>query len=193
MINLEIRTISKKDIKDIVEVHIAALPFDVLPHLGDSFLIDYYNDVINDSTQILFGAFERDSLVGFCQLSIEPVRIIHLLCNSKGVVNTIRLLLFHPVIVFSGIVQLINRNSLDKGTAEISIIAVSPNNQRKGAGQCFLDHLMQYCKKNYIVTLQTKTANQYLLHYYKNRYNAYVLKSFSVLGTNYYYLRFQVE
>jgi ribosomal protein S18 acetylase RimI-like enzyme len=184
----KIKILSSDELEDVVKIHMAALPDDVLPNLGRGILIDYYKGLLADKSQHLFGVVSDKQVLGFCLLSIGQVGLWRLLLNFRGVFSLAFLVILKTKIFYSGVIQAIKTLPLNSGEAEVSFIAVAPAYQGMGLGKLLLDHALRICKVENIKAIKTKTSNQQLKDFYLRKYEAVEVDRFSVNRRCYYLL-----
>lgn len=182
---LTIIKIKNSQINEVADIHLAALPNDVLPNLGRNFLLSYYKSIIDDKSQKLFGAVLNESLVGFCLISSGNARLGKLIFNAKGILALLRLLITRPLIFYSAMLQALKKNKIDENTAELSFIAVLPHFQGNNIGTDLLNHANKWCSDSDISFLQTKTANKALRMFYIKNYQALEIQSFKINNNEY--------
>lgn len=183
--NWTIRKISVDECKKVVDIHLESLPEDVLPSLGRNVLKKYYEKVVSDKAQMIFGAFSDDQLLGFCLLSSKPVGLFRLFLNLDGLLALSRFALLRPKSFFLAIMQSLKKENIGQDAAEISFIAVLPKYQGKSIGRGLISYGVQWCFKRGIKYVQTKTANEFLLSYYVREYSAEILSSYDLFGRHY--------
>jgi GNAT superfamily N-acetyltransferase len=186
---LVIHDICSSRVADVAKIHLLALPDDVLPNLGSELLNKYYEQVANDCSYKLFGAFLACDLSGFCLLSTERAGFGSLFRSKIGLEQLIKLLFRKPKILCIGILQALAKSNVTADCAEIAFIAVSPEFQGIGIGREMLDHAKEWCNHRNISFLQTKTANQSLRQFYMKRFSAHEIRRYQMLGRCYSELR----
>ena len=193
MVNQEIKKLSAFELDDVVKIHMAALPEDALPNLGKQTLNAYYESVLSDNSQYLFGVISEKRVLGFCLVSIGRIGLGRLFCSLRGLFSLTFLIVRHPRIFYSGVKQAMKTLPLDTGAAEISFIAVDPECQGVGLGKSLLDYAIQICKDEKVATVQTKTSNQRLRNFYLREYGAVEVDSCAVGGKLYSLLRWSTN
>lgn len=189
----EITKLSAGELDDVVKIHMVALPDDVLPKLGKQTLINYYESVLADKSQHLFGVVSDKRVLGFCLVSIGRIGLWRLFCSFRGLFSLVTLMACHPRIFYSGVKQAMRTLPLDTGAAEISFIAVAPACQGMGLGKSLLDYAIQICKDEKVATMQTKTSNQQLRDFYLHEYGAVEVDGYAVDGKRYSLLRWSTN
>ncbi len=180
-----INIIGENELTKVVDIHLESLPEDVMPSLGRDALKKYYEKVVSDKMQMLFGAFLEDQLVGFCLISSKPVGYLRSIVNLNGLIALCRLVLLQPDRLYLGIMQFIRKEDLEHDAAEILFIAVSPKYQGNSIGRELISYGVQCCFNRGIKFIQTKTANELLLSYYIREYSADILSSYNLCGRRY--------
>lgn len=180
-----INKIAVSDLTEVVNIHIQALPNDVLPSLGENVLNKYYKKALSDETQVIFGAYHQSKLLGFCLVSTRPISLVSVVFNIDGLVALLKLALIKPREFYLGIMQAVKKEDFSQEVAEISFIAVSPKYQGKSIGRDLIGFATQWGFNEGIKYFQTKTANELLLTYYIKEYAAEVLSSYNLCGKHY--------
>ncbi len=189
MISLYIKKISINELSDVVNIHSAALPDDVLPSLGKTLLTKFYQSAIEDCSQRIFGGFSDGRLLGYCLISKRHLGLMKLFFSFQGLCSLSALLLSRPQLFYSGLKQAMRTLPLKSDTAEIAFFVVSPAHQGGGIGKAMLDYAVQVCREEKVTFLQTKTANQTLRNYYMKKYFAEEVDRYSVCGKIYSVLK----
>ncbi len=191
--NLTIKEISNSELAEVVNIHVHALPEDVLPSLGKNILTKYYNNIINDRSQKLFGVYLTGKMMGFCLVSTSRAGIGAVIATKQGLIAVIKLMLFKPKIFYIGLMQAFKRFETVDDAAEISFIAVSPNYQGQGAGKEMLIYANKWCRESGITFIQTKTANQSLRSFYLKKFSAEEVRKYRLVDRCYSELKWSTS
>jgi ribosomal protein S18 acetylase RimI-like enzyme len=186
---LRINELSHAELDKVVKIHIDALKEDVLPQLGREVLRKYYENVVSDQTQKLFGVFAGADLLGFCLISTSHSGLCRVILSKQGASSVIKLALNKPKVLLAGFLQTWKKKTIHEGVAEISFIAVSPLYQSIGVGKSMLKHVSQWCFDNDIRFLRTKTSNQFLQQFYVQTFRAEELVKYKLGDKTYWELR----
>jgi ribosomal protein S18 acetylase RimI-like enzyme len=170
-----IKLVNASKCKELVNIHLLALPDDVLTSFGKKILKHFYKKIFFDNNQKILGFSINNKLVGFVIISRKKINLNIPL--KKLLPRLFYLLFFNFSKIYSGLVQLINRYSISQDSLEISYLAVLPKFQGKGIGNSLIKNISDYrfSKVKYIVT---KTNNERLKNFYIKKYNAKILSSF---------------
>jgi len=188
---VSIRVLEPTDIPDIVRVHITAMSDDVLPSLGKSTLARYYNRALlhhSSSEMSMIGAYKDQALIGFCQVSLQPVSFRRII-KFDTFSCILYLAVARPGIFLNGIIQSLRMIRLDGDTAEIAFIAVMPDFQSCGIGKKLISEAMKICSGWGVRWILTKTANSRLREYYISKLNAKTIKQIRGFGVAYHILK----
>jgi len=183
--DVEIRIVDEANIENVVAIHCAALPNDILPNLGKKIIRKYYKNIMSDDSQLLIGAFINKELRGFVQFSRDSFGVAKFVDGFNTIATLIRAAIIRPNIFYAGCMQMFKAKRIE-GAAEISFIAVLPEQQGKGIGSKLLGFITEYGLSSNIETISTKTANKELRDFYIKKYGAKEIYHFSV-GKNTYY------
>lgn len=184
--------LTDSSIPDIIMIHRASLPEDVLPALGTSFLSDYYRLVFSNGFQSLFGCYINKKLVGFCQLSLKPIGLIQIAFRPRNILRIIALAFSNTRLFLSGILQILNSKSAQSRVAEIAFIAVLPEFQGKGIGSALINFANMHARDHEMGKVCTKTSNPLMKGIYLSKYSAEVTSSFKIMGKEYFLLDWPV-
>lgn len=174
---MEIRTIHKEEIANVVAIHCSAFRDFFLTELGQDFLTTYYDAFRKNDRTVLIGCFDHNRLLGFAAGVYLSAGFNTYLVKT----NLLPFMLQGIKIVFSkpsSIIRLIknfkkvDKTIVDKGLyAELFSIAVLPNQQGLGIGKQLVEQLeanlkQKGCKE---VSLTTDAANnESTLSFYKS-------------------------
>jgi len=179
----QIRQLEYKDIERVLTIHKNALPNDLFPNLGLRVLRQYYRRAVEDGNQYLIGCTIDKELVGFCLVEQSPTIKHNIVFFVILFFRALLLLFIHPKLLISGIIQTLKQLKPREGYAEITFIAVSPDNQGLGIGTELVNNALTSHNK-----LLTKTSNNRLKDFYIRRYCGEIVKTFSVFDKTYFYM-----
>ena len=141
---MELKSIEKAGLKEVVEVHKNSFKGFFLTTLGDGFLHLYYDSIRKDRNAILIGIYNEEKLCGFCAATFKSKGF-----NSQLIKNNIlKFLMIGLQLLFSKPMSLIHiiknfRKNVsrfnDKSEyAELLSIGVSEDLQGRGIGKKLL-------------------------------------------------------
>lgn len=144
---IDIKTISKTQIPEVVKIHKTSFDGFFLTCLGDDFLILYYETVLNNTNGIILGAYLSDELAGFCCASkisrgFNKTLIVDNLIQYS--IIALKLIFTKPLALFRLYKNLTkkNPNLTDNGEyAELLSIAVNTDYQGAGIGKKIIEKL----------------------------------------------------
>lgn len=160
---MEILSISKQEIPQIVSIHNLAFKDFFLTQLGDRFLNIYYTSVLNQKKGILLGCFQNNVLIGFCAATTHSKGFnTQLIIDNlmKYVWIGVKLIFSNPKAVKRLIKNLTKKessNNDDGNYAELLSIGVKPDIQNSGIGKLLLTELEIILTKNEIKHLSLTT------------------------------------
>jgi ribosomal protein S18 acetylase RimI-like enzyme len=175
-----IRQAEKKDIPQIVDVHLRALPDDLLPRLGRNYLLNELYPMIFDSNRTFNLVNDDNGLVNaFCIYAYDSKELTKLVTKNKLILaKYLSLCLLKDIRVLKEVIALIkgpnidliskDENFLDKGLPEIYIIATDPQYQKKGIGKDILATGFLSLIKEYpgcLVRTSAEIARDFYLRY----------------------------
>jgi ribosomal protein S18 acetylase RimI-like enzyme len=150
---MEIKSVEKYNINDLVEVHKDSFSGFFLTQLGDEFLKVYYDSIRKDRNALLVGFFEEGVLSGFYAACLISKGFNENLVKQnilKFLILGIRLMFTKPTSLIRLIKNLSKSdpNINDKGDyAELLSIGVSQKKQGKGIGKELLIQLEKELKQ----------------------------------------------
>lgn len=174
---LEIKPINSKQILEILKIHKTSFVGFFLTDLGDDFLIEYYNSVINNADGLIFGAFVDNDLVGFCSATKLSKGFNKALIKEnliKFSIIAFKLGLFKPSALIRLYKNLTKKNPKinDNGEyAEILSLAVCTSYQNRGIGKKLIENLEQELAKLNCTKLSLTTDvynNKRTINFYSN-------------------------
>jgi ribosomal protein S18 acetylase RimI-like enzyme len=180
-----IKKITFVELDEVVNIHAESLPDDVLPSLGGKVLRRYYEEILSDKTQMLFGVFMENQLLGFCLISTAKTGLAKAILNLHGVFAVLHLILSQPSKFCLAVRQALKRKELQGDSAEISFIAVKPEYQGMSVGRDLIGYGTEWCFDQGIKFLQTKTANDKLRNFYVKKYSAEIVNRYVLCGRDY--------
>lgn len=173
---MEVKVIKKKDIDDIVRIHVNAFEGFFLTELGNNFLKKYYSSIIYHTDGILLGCYENDKIIGFCAATKLSKGFNTRLVKAnplKFALEGIRILFTHP----SALIRLIRNfskydktNEDDGNYSELLSIGVSVAAQGVGAGKMLIKELEKYLNNIGVKRLSLTTDfynNEKAIGFYK--------------------------
>jgi ribosomal protein S18 acetylase RimI-like enzyme len=194
MNNIVIEKLDDCFVDKIATIHASALTGDILPALGYDFLVQYYQYVLQNRTQVVIGAVSKDRLVGFCQLSFSHISVIDILrIIPTATLYIARLMLLNPRLFISGIMLMLNQPKHSILSPEISFIAVRPDYQRLGIGKSLVEAANKIAANKGKVKITTKTSNKIARIMYEKLFDANIISNKSVLGKEYWYLTWETN
>lgn len=193
MTEIRIEKIKINVLDELVNIHSAALPEDVLPSMGKTLLINYYKNAITDPSQLIIGGWSDGNLLGFCLISQKHLGLLNIFMSIHGIYCMLATMLLRPRLFYSGLIQSMKSLSLKKNTAEIAFIAVLPSHHGNGIGKLILDYGIQICRESNVEFVQTKTSNKKLRNYYVKKYFAEEIDNFVISGTEYSVLKWSIK
>lgn len=191
--NFVIKKLSISQAVDIVQIHSRALPDDVLPNLGGELLLEYYKNVFKEKDKNLFGVISTNQVIGFCMVSSTSSGLMDVILSRNGVFQLIKLIFKKPKIFLLGLMQALKRPAKSQFSAEIAFVAVDPTYQGMGIGSTLLFYANEWCRNNAFLFLRTKTANQFLCDFYLNRFNAKLMRRYTLFGRCYSELKWSTS
>lgn len=186
-----IREVNPSEIGNVVEIHMSALPNDLLPSLGSKIVTRFYEYSLECQQREkikLLGAFRKESLVGFCQLAFEPVSFISII-KIDTLLRLFFLAVTRPLVFTNGLIQFSHANYFFEQAAEIAFIAVAKNHQSNGIGSKLILAAMAECREQSRAWVITKTSNRKLINYYIKIFQAQKFKQFRAIGESYQVLK----
>jgi len=173
------------DLDSIVHIHMDSLPNDVFANLGKRFLYDFYMKTLDHHGYELAVVRSNDVVRGFCLVSDRTGAVMELV-SARTYLLAARLLFFRPRLFVSAVLQFLQMTKVRQlQSAEIAFIAVSRDSQQKGIGKLLIKYAIDFCQQKQCRSLNTKTSNQHLARYYRERFNAREVASFAVFDQKY--------
>jgi ribosomal protein S18 acetylase RimI-like enzyme len=182
----------QKHIEKICAIHLDALPEDVLPRLGKSFVENFYRIILTERDQLVIGYRVEKKIVGFILLSKQPITIFPKFISFRLFISLLKLSFLRPKTLVSAIVQWFKRTPMTSDVAEISYFAVLPEFQGRGIGMELIKSLNEFVGPE-IKFIQTKTSNINLRNYYISRIGAEIVHSFKALDRDFSVLEWRVK
>ena len=153
-----IRSINRKDLSEVVRVHIAAFPGFYMTLMGESFLREYYYSVSKMPDGVVLGCFDDESsdgkLLGVCAEAVVSAGFNKRMLCKRFVpfsIQSFRLLFSNPGALLHFAKNLTKRpNSEISDPAqygELLSIAVDPAIQGKGIGKALLAAIEEFLLK----------------------------------------------
>jgi len=174
-----IRQAEINDIPQIVDIHLRALPGDLLPRLGRSYLLNVLYPQIFKSQSTLNLVNDDNGLVNsFCIYAYNSSDLTKYITKNKIVLaKYLSLCLLKDISIIKEVfsllkgpkIQLFSKddNFLDNGLPEIYIIATDPQYQKRGLGKEILKEGFLYLFKDYPACL-VKTSSESAKNFYLN-------------------------
>jgi ribosomal protein S18 acetylase RimI-like enzyme len=189
MSEIEYVELDKKFAKEIASIHANSLSEDVLPSLGLEFLVQYYQYVLTDRTQLIIGALSQGVLVGFCQLSFSPIKVTNILHYIPSAIFSIaKLAVLNARQFLNGIIQALNSPKKVLKSPQITFIAVRPDFQGQGIGNRLVKEVNKIAAKQGKSQIITKTSNEIARSMYEKTFKAHVISTVDIMGKRYWYL-----
>lgn len=149
---MEVKVVDKRDINEIVRIHIDAFKGFFLTELGKTFLKKYYSSVLYHPDGILLGCFENGKIIGFCAatklsrgFNTRLVKANFLKFSFEG----IRLFFTRPSALIRLVKNFTKSDETNKDNGEYSellSIGVSVTAQGGGVGKKLITELENYLK-----------------------------------------------
>lgn len=187
----QIRLLKENDTCKVAKIHVNSLPNDVIANLGVDFVLVFYREILRLEGQYLIGYFIGSRLVGFILVSCNKIPFLTLIFNKKFMKSFFNIIIKKPFILYSAVVQSIYRIKPAKDSIEVSFFAVDPGFQGKGIGKEILTNIKAFINNEYSY-IQTKTNNIRLQDFYLQKFKGVVMIEFSVLGSSYSYIKWQI-
>lgn len=160
---IEIHSAQKKDVPDIVDIHLQSFPDFFLTQLGKDFLNLYYCSVLEHPQGILLvSTNETGEAIGFCAGTVVSSGFNGRIVKDNFIsysLEGLKLLFTKPLRLLRLLKNMSKENSKvgDKGEyAELMSIGVNPNTQRTGAGKAMLlafeDEVRKYGSRDVSLT-----------------------------------------
>ncbi len=194
---ITIQKMTKNHLHQVASIHAMVLPNDLLPNLGMRFLEKYYNSIVNSPYSEVMIAIDNSKVVGFINLSFAPE--LHMKWIMKKNIIALafaifRLSFFSPNRVLEALSVSNIKPDVPIDSAEISFIAVTPFQQKKGIGRQLVEeaHNILWQKKIQYIFTKTLKSNNYIQKIYKKNWNAEIIQEVQIKEKEYVYLLWQV-
>lgn len=197
--NVNIRTMTSVDVCAVADIHTDALPDDLLPRLGRSFLAkNYYASILKSKYSTVIVAELDNRIVGFVNLSFNATKhaIWFLLTNLPSLlISSVRLCFKDRTFIFNMLFSFLNNAAVDipKGAAEISFIAVDPSCHGKGVGKKLVEESNKTALQRGISQLFTKTlsSNIHVQNMYIKGWGARIVSTVKIGAKEYVYISWE--
>jgi GNAT superfamily N-acetyltransferase len=166
-----------EDVDDIAELHVRALPNDLLPQFGHEIVREYYKNSFKMSDGFIVGTRMGSKLLGFTYLSLGKnsfLRLIKCQLLRSFFYYAIKALLNKPMYLLDILVSLISTKKNKKYQSEIAYIATLPEFHGNGIGKEMLNTVSLVALEIGIDTCFTKTLSN----------NTHVIRMYTKLFSN---------
>jgi ribosomal protein S18 acetylase RimI-like enzyme len=174
-----IRQAEVNDIPQIVDIHLRALPGDLLPRLGRSYLLNVLYPQIFKSQSTLNLVNDDNGLVNsFCIYAYNSSDLTkHITKNKLILARYLSISLLKDLSILKEVFSLLkgskirllstDENFLDKDLPEIYIIATDPQYQKRGLGKEIIREGFLYLFKDHPACL-VRTSSEFAKNFYLN-------------------------
>jgi len=185
------KEIDKKLSNEVHKIHLSSLPNDVLPNFGSDFELRYLNLLLENNGYLIV-AKKENTILGFIALKFGSLKI-HSLLSFSSIVIFISKSFTKPTLIFKLIGQFNKKKVFPRSSAEVDYFAVVEEARGMGLGSLMLEEAEKICIKNNLHKVHTKTSNQRLIEYYKDKKGAKVQHEFKILRNRYVYLLWKIK
>ncbi len=174
-----IRKATKDDIRQIVDIHLAALPDDLLPKLGKSYLQNtFYAQIIQSDLAFILVNVENDTVNAFCVFALNGGALSSLLTKNKkkllipllrGVLKNVSLLPELAAHLKGFRTELTSAKQIDfESIPELYLIAAEPLSQGRGIGSDLIGEGLKILFRNQSACLVKTSSDKARKFYQKN-------------------------
>lgn len=186
----------KDEYRQIAIVHSKCLPDDILPNLGMNFLENYYQTIGEKEKQIVFCVFVDEKIIGFCQVSYEPVSFARHILRKNNIKYLFKLSIAKPKLLMEGIIETFRKLFVSKPTSipEITFIGILPEYQYKGIGTKLVSYILanvgnRECNSK----MYTKTSNSNAKNMYINKFDACIEEEYKILNKKFWVISLRMQ
>lgn len=190
------KNLTKKEILEIVDMHLQIFPSDLLPQLGKTFLINFYTYINNSKYEDIFIIKEK-KILAICIISFEIETLIqrviksYLLCFCFSFfLSTLKNKLFREYIF--NIIS--HKSNFKSKNPEIVYLFTNPLFINNGLGTKLIkkieNKLIQYNISKYYSKTLSQNNNKTIEFYKKNNFK--IENQFKYAGKSYLYLSKQI-
>jgi ribosomal protein S18 acetylase RimI-like enzyme len=184
-----IRQADIKDIPQIVDIHLRALPGDLLPRLGKYYLLnELYPQIFKSHSTLNLVSDENGIVNAFCIYAFNSHDLTEYITKDKLLLaKYLSMCLIKDISIIKEVFSLLkgpkiqlfskNENFLDKGLPEIYIIATDPQYQKRGLGKAIIMEGFLHLFKDHPACL-VRTSSE-------NAKNFYINLGFTLFGAEY--------
>ena len=186
--------LKQKDLESIVKIHLETLSEDLLPQLGEKFLIKFYEYINNSEFEEIFYSKDKDKLLATCIISYDPNTLLSRVLK-KTLINFIYSftvnILTNKKLFISVFKIFFNKTNFISKSPEITYIFTDPKLKGKGIGKEIILKVENSLKDKNINTYYVKTINgkenKAISFYLKNGFEKF--EKFNYAGNSYLYLK----
>lgn len=192
MEHVEVGEVMTRELNQVSEIHIRALPDDFLPSLGLDFLQKvYYPAAMKSSSAATLAARREARVVGFVTIAWDSPQFTRDVLGGRYLLlgwYALRALFVRPVVFLRSFEVLWSAlfSRPDPVKAEIVFIAVSPEYQNQGIGAGLVSAAVEFLKVHRETVCRTKTlaSNRGVIRMYE-KMGWHVRDSFRLIGRSY--------
>lgn len=185
--------LNQKDLDDIVKIHLETLSEDLLPQLGEKFLIKFYKYINNSELEEIFFIKDQDNLLATCIISYHPNTLLRRVLKNTFIyfIYSFAINILTNKKLFISVFKIFfNKTIFVSQSPEIVYIFTNPIFQGKGIGKNVIEKVENALRnkkinKYYVKTLNDK-ENKAINFYLKNGFKK--IKRFNYAGNVYLYL-----